>query len=109
MAFHAHRLLRIFLEDDPVEDICKDIKRLLHPLRLGRHDESIVDVEVRFKVLYEHAKSLRARLSCRRHHQPVADVGVNNHVKYRGGQGVSLIKYAVSLEGGAGSIVKLNV
>ena len=75
------RIPCIYLEAEPVEEICEDSKHPQQPLRLGRRDESTVYVEVRRHVLYQHNKSLRACLCCRHHRHPVADDNVHNHVE----------------------------
>ena len=103
---HAHLLPHIFMEYNPAEEFCKDVKHPLHPLRLGQRDEFIVCVEVHHQVLYRHAKYLCAHFFLRRQRYPVAYDIVHGHghghghVEYLGGQGLSLGNTTVSLEGG---------
>ena len=50
--------LHVYVEANPVEEVCEDIKRHLQPIRTGRRDEPIIIVEARHQILHLLAKPL---------------------------------------------------
>ena len=99
-AGHAHRLPRVFVETDPVEDICEYIEHPRQPLRPGWCIYTIIHIEEILQLLDLIPVSIFSNLRWFHHHHPVPDYVMHHHIENRGGQRVSLIHPPVYLKGG---------